>query len=223
MTVRPGRIIVVAALAAGAALALAVAAPAAHADLSLTARLHNAQRALRDADARLDAAQAALDAALAGEATPSGGSGDDPQVTTAPPADVQALQAEVDKAAADVAFWQKRVRRLTARVRQEKQIAAWESRGDWMPIINVAAGRYHVKAAGMYRMMLRESGGQARAGAGTPFRGLYQYWTGTWAADWNPWRHDCIFDGSSQIFATAYAISKGLGPQFWTTTFASQY
>ena len=102
-------------------------------------------------------------------------------------------------------------------------MAMWERRGKWMPIIEIAAAKYHVKADGMYRMMMRESGGQRYAGASSAFKGLFQYWTGTWSASWNPWRNDSIYDGSSQIFATAYAISKGMGPQMWTTTFASQY
>jgi hypothetical protein len=92
-----------------------------------------------------------------------------------------------------------------------------------MPIIKVAAARYHVKADGMYRMMMRESGGRRFAGADSPYKGLFQYWTGTWSASWNPYRRDSIYDGSSQIFATACAIHKGMGPQMWTTTFASQY
>ena len=87
-------------------------------------------------------------------------------------------------------------------------MATWERRGKWMPIIEIAAAKYHVKADGMYRMMMRESGGQRYAGASCAFKGLFQYWTGTWAASWNPWRHDSIYDGSSQIFATAYAITR---------------
>jgi hypothetical protein len=75
----------------------------------------------------------------------------------------------------------------------------------------------------MYRMMMRESGGQRYAGSSGSFKGLFQYCSGTWTASWNPYRSDSIYDGSSQIFATAYAISKGMGPQMWTTTFASQY
>ena len=102
-------------------------------------------------------------------------------------------------------------------------MAMWERRGKWMPIIEMAAAKYHVKADGMYRMMMRESGGQRYAGASGAYKGLFQYWTGTWSASWNPWRHDSIYDGSSQIYATAYAISKGMGPQMWTTTWASQY
>ena len=92
-----------------------------------------------------------------------------------------------------------------------------------MPIIKIAAAKYDVKADGVFRIMMRESGGDARAGAGSQFKGLFQYWTETWKNEWNPWRKDSIYDGTSQIFATAYAIHKGMGPQMWTTTFATQY
>ena len=122
-----------------------------------------------------------------------------------------------------VHVWKKRVHRLAMRFRAEKQMAGWERRGKWMPIIAIAAARYHVKADGMYRMMMRESGGQRFAGSNTSFKGLFQYYTGTWASGWNPYRHDNIYDGSSQIFATAYALSRGMGPSMWTTTYASQY
>jgi hypothetical protein len=87
----------------------------------------------------------------------------------------------------------------------------------------MAAAKYHVKADGMYRMMMRESGGRRFAGSNTAFKGLFQYYTGTWAASWNPYRHDSIYDGSSQIYATACAIHRGMGAQMWTTTWASQY
>ena len=107
--------------------------------------------------------------------------------------------------------------RLARQYRFQLKMAEWERRGKWMPIIKVAAAKYHVKADGMYRMMMRESGGQRYAGASSPYKGLFQYWTGTWAASWNPYRSDSIYDGSSQIFATACAISKGMGPQMWTT------
>ena len=120
-------------------------------------------------------------------------------------------------------LWQKRVRRIARQVRQQLQMADWERHAKWMPIIDIAAREYHVKADGIYRMMMRESGGRRYAGADSAFKGLFQYWTDTWAASWNPWRHDSIYDGSSQIFATAYAIHKGMGAQMWTTTWASQY
>ena len=69
----------------------------------------------------------------------------------------------------------------------------------------------------MYRMMMRESGG--RRYAGSTFKGLFQYHPGTWTASWNPWRHDSIYDGSSQIFATAYAVHRGWGPRMWPNTY----
>ncbi|HEY5168897.1 MAG TPA: hypothetical protein VIK03_05840, partial [Thermoleophilia bacterium] len=129
----------------------------------------------------------------------------------------------VNQARRAVHIWKQRVHRLAVRYRAERRMAMWESRGKWMPIIEIAAAKYHVSASGMYRMMMRESGGQRFAGSSSSFKGLFQYCTGTWASSWNPWRHDNIYDGSSQIFATAYAISKGMGPSMWTTTFASQY
>ncbi len=133
------------------------------------------------------------------------------------------LKARVDEARRAVHLWQVRVRRLARQYRFARTMVAWERSGKWMPIIEVAAARYHVKADGIYRMMMRESGGQRFAGSSTSYKGLFQYWTGTWSASWNPWRHDSIYDGSSQIFATCYAVSKGMGPQMWTTTFASLY
>jgi hypothetical protein len=207
----------------------------AQAATSLRDRLDNAQRELKKANQRLDAAQEALDAALAAETEPGA---TETTVTPLPvPApvaltsgsaageseEVEDLKAKVAKARKEVSAWKKRVRELTALVQQEQQIDDWERERDWMPIMKIAAAKYHVKAEGMYRMMMRESGGDPRAGASGQFRGLFQYWTGTWQNSWNPWRDESIFDGSSQIFATAYAISKGMGPMMWTTTFASQY
>ncbi len=136
---------------------------------------------------------------------------------------VEELKARVAKARRAVRIWKLRVYRLARQYRFRLRMAEWERRGQWMPIIRVAAARYHVSAGGMYRMMMRESGGQRYAGSSSAFKGLFQYHTGTWAAGWNPYRHDSIYDGSSQIFATAYAISRGMGRQMWTTTFASQY
>ena len=208
------------------ALTTAFIAPDADAATSLRGRLSIARRELRQANERLQAAEAALAAALAGTTAPAGtlsgrASEAPPAATT--PSTVDELQAEVAKAREVVRLWQKRVRRIARLVREQAQIADWERDAEWMPIIEIAARRYHVKADGMYRIMMRESGGLRRAGADSAFKGLFQYWTGAWAASWNPWRRDSIYDGSSQIFATAYAIHKGWGPQFWTTTFASKY
>jgi len=202
---------------------------------SARARLQAAQLELKRANQRLAAAQLALDEALAAQAPGTvDGASEGPTsavrssgalrvAPSAEPADIKALRAKVAQARRQVDLWQEKVDELTARAEEEEQIEAWERERDWMPIIKIAAARYKVKAAGMYRMMMRESGGDPRAGASGQFRGLFQYWTGTWKNDWNPYRDQSIFDGSAQIFATAYAIHKGMGPQLWTTTFASQY
>ena len=131
------------------------------------------------------------------------------------------LETKVANARKAVRVWQRRVRRIARRVRQQLQVAEWERHAKWRPIIEIAARTYHVNAGGIYRMMMCESEGRRFAGADSAFKDLFQHWTGTWAASWNPWRHDSIYDGSSQIFATAHAIHKGMGPQMWTTTFAS--
>ena len=166
------------------------------------------------------------------EATPTPGATPTPDMTPAAVATpvaaaasptVEELRARVAKARRAVRIWKLRVYRLARQYRFKLRMAEWERRGQWMPIIRVAAAKYHVSAGGMYRMMMRESGGRRYAGSGSAFKGLFQYHTGTWAAGWNPYRHDSIYDGSSQIFATAYAISRGMGRQMWTTTFASQY
>ena len=131
------------------------------------------------------------------------------------------LETKVANARKAVRVWQRRVRRIARRVRQQLQVAELERYAKWRPIIEIAARTYHVNAGGIYRMMMCESEGRRFAGADSAFKDLFQHWTGTWAASWNPWRHDGIYDGSSRIFATAHAIHKGMGPQMWTTTFAS--
>jgi hypothetical protein len=218
----------------------AVAIPQKAEASTLKGKLRHAKLALRTSKDRLQAAEAALAAAVAADpeltaataaqpaATPTPTSTVAPSPTpTSVPAptgpSVEELQAQVAKARHAVRVWNLRVRRLARKYRQERQMARWEKHHQWMPIIKVAAAKYHVKADGMYRMMMRESGGQQYAGASSAYKGLFQYWTGTWSASWNPWRRDNIYDGSSQIFATAYAIHKGMGPSMWTTTFASQY
>jgi hypothetical protein len=207
-------------------LTTAIITPDAHASTPLRGKLRLAQRELRQAHDRLQAAKAALAAALTVTTPPvgalSGQASPQPQAT-APPTSVEQLKAKIVKARKAVRIWQRRVRRIGAQFRQQQQIAGWESHAKWMPIIKIAAQKYHVKADGMYRMMMRESGGRRLAGADSAYKGLFQYWTGTWAASWNPWRHESIYDGSAQIFATAYAIHKGMGAQMWTTTWASQY
>jgi len=214
-----------------AVVVVVVALPQAAAATSVASKLTAAKQELRDARQRLRTAEAALAAASAaagqsaGEkesaATPA--PSPSPSAIAEPDVDVRELTARVARARRVVRAWEKRVRRLAARYLTERQMAVWERRGDWMPIIEIAAAKYRVKADGIYRMMMRESGGNRFAGSSSAFKGLFQYWTGTWAATWNPWRRASIYDGSAQIFATCYAVSKGFGPRMWTTTFASQY
>jgi hypothetical protein len=153
--------------------------------------------------------------------TPSPSPVELPLLTTGP--SVDELRARVVRVRRAVRVWERRVHRLARKYRLQQQMADWERRGKWMPIISIAAAKYHVRAAGIYGMMMRESGGQRYAGSSSPYKGLFQYHTGTWTASWNPYRHDSVYDGSSQIFATCYAVSRGMGPSMWTTTFASQY
>jgi hypothetical protein len=225
-------IAIVAILIIATALA-AVALPEKAEAASLKSKLRQAKLALDHSKDRLQSAEAALAAAVAGDtalatttttdsaATPA--PAPSPTATPDPALSVEELKAKVAKARKAVRVWKQRVRRLAREYRMQRNMARWERQHQWRKIIEVAAAKYHVKADGMYRMMMRESGGQQYAGSNSAFKGLFQYWTGTWAASWNPWRHDNIYDGSSQIFATAYAIHKGMGPQMWTTTFASQY
>jgi hypothetical protein len=214
---------ILALLIVATALTTAVIAPKAEAS-ALANKLRHATRELRHARQRLTVAEAAVAASLSATASDAT---TDPTTTTGPTAPtaptLAELRAKVVQERRAVRRWKHRVRRLAARVYLQRRLAAWESHGTWRPIIKMAAAKYHVKADGMYRMMMRESGGRRFAGSSTAFKGLFQYYTGTWAASWNPYRHDSIYDGSSQIFATAYAIHRGMGPQMWTTTWASQY
>ena len=70
-----------------------------------------------------------------------------------------------------VRVWRKRVR-IARQIRRQLQLADWERHARWRPIIEIAARTYHTKADGMYRMMMRESGGCRYAAAA--FKGLFQ-------------------------------------------------
>jgi hypothetical protein len=224
-------IAIVAILIIATALA-AVALPQKAEAATTKSKLRGAKLALRQSKDRLKSVEAALAAAEAAQVglgttttDPSATPTPTPSPTVTPEAvpTLDELQAKVAKARKAVRVWKQRVQKLARQFQLEQNMVRWEKQHKWMKIIEVAAAKYHVKADGMYRMMMRESNGQHYAGASSAFKGLYQYWTGTWSASWNPWRGDNIYDGSSQIFATAYAIHKGMGPQMWTTTFASQY
>lgn len=117
--------------------------------------------------------------------------------------------------------WKKKVELLQGRIQRRKQIAEWNRRGQWWPLLKIAGKRYGVSPNGLHRMMMIESGGQRYAG--TAFKGLFQYHPGTWRSSWNPWRNQSIYDGWAQIQATAYAVHKGMGPAHWTTTYAAAF
>jgi soluble lytic murein transglycosylase-like protein len=127
-----------------------------------------------------------------------------------------------------VARWLGTVRRLRrtentleARIALRLRIADWNRRGAWRPLIEIAARRNGVSPDGLYRLMMYESGG--RRYAGSTYRGLFQYYPGTWNARWNPWRSASICNGWAQIRATAYAIRRGMGPGNWPSTYCRAF
>ncbi len=92
--------------------------------------------------------------------------------------------------------------------------------GAWWPLIKSAAAAQGVSARGLYRLMMIESGGSARAVGPGGFCGLFQYAPSTWKGSWNPYRGASIYDGAAQIRATALAIHLGHGPGWWGTSFS---
>jgi hypothetical protein len=147
-----------------------------------------------------------------------------PTLATRLLADSLIVDDEVTALADRVEKWRRITRRLRlaeseleARIARRLQIAEWNREGEWRPLIEIAARRYDVSADGLYRLMMLESGG--RRYAGTTYRGLFQYYPGTWRASWNPWRGLSIYNGWAQIRATAYAIHRGMGPSSWPSTY----
>jgi len=207
------------------ALATAVTPQKAEA-ATLSARLHRVDSRLQRARQRLQDAQAALAAALVGSTAPTAPVA--PAASAAAAASsttttVDQLKAQVARAQRLVRRWERILRHLRSAYHTQRQMARWAHKGAWRPIIAVAAAKYHVNADGIYRMMIRESNGQRFAGASSSYKGLFQYYTGTWASSWNPYRGASILDPVAQIFATCYAVHRGMGPQMWTTTYSSQY
>jgi len=119
--------------------------------------------------------------------------------------------------------WHVRVRTLAARLHTQRRLASAAAHGKWRAIIDYEAHKRGVKADGVYRMMMLESGGNAHIVNAYGFSGLFQYCSSTWHGKWNPWRSCSIFDGWAQIKATTYAIHRGYGPSMWSTTFARGY
>lgn len=216
-------IAILAILIVATALANAVTPQKAEA-ATLSARLHRVDSRLQQAKQRLQDAQAALAAALVGStvvAAPFAPAAAPAVFTATSPVDQ--LKAQVARAQRQVRRWERILRHLRSAYHTQRQMARWARKGDWRPIIAAAAAKYHVNADGIYRMMIRESNGQPFAGASSSFKGLFQYYAGTWAASWNPYGGASIYDPVAQIYATCYAVHRGMGPQMWTTTYSSQY
>ena len=183
-----------------ATTALTVVPPKAGAT-TLSEQLRTSRRALRRAETRLDAAKAALSAAtLAHQQRGTG-----------------VLALDVRAARRAVRSWKGVVRDLLAR--QTQQAAA----EGWRPAIRRAAKKYGVRADGLYRLMMLESGGKVRAVGAGRYYGLFQYALGTWKGDWNPCRGQSVFNGSAQIEATAFAVKKGMGRSLWGNTFPAAF
>ena len=131
--------------------------------------------------------------------------------------EVAAAQKRATRAKKLARRWTAKVRRLEKKLRTLRQIAEWNRRGKWKPLIAIACTKYGISAAGLHRMMMLESGGRRTVGG--MYKGLFQYYPSTWAGSWNPWRHESIYNGWAQIRATAYALSRGMGPSQWPNTY----
>lgn len=136
--------------------------------------------------------------------------------------EVAALQSRLAAAKRVAHRWDVKVRTLKKRVRQLHQIARWNSRSQWKPLIAIAAARYGVSEAGLYRMMMLESSGQRNVSSG-PYHGLYQFMYREWAMSWNEWRDHSIYDGWSQIQLAAKCIGRGMGPSIWPLTYRMSF
>ena len=230
-------ILTVLALAVVASATLAPSASATQvSDRQLKAQLRNAKQHLRLAREHAQTASADLAAALEMKTQTAGGLTAAPSPGFTPPAglepslaarlladgvvsdaEISALQTRAIRTVALVHRWKVKVRRLAKCVHRRRQIATWAQHHKWRPLIEIAGREYGVSAAGLYRMMMLESGG--RTTAGTAYKGLFQYSPSTWSSHWNPWRHESIFNGWAQIRATAFALRKGMGASQWPNTY----
>lgn len=131
--------------------------------------------------------------------------------------EVSGLEGRVVKWRRVVSRLRRTERTLKARIALRVRIAGWNRNGAWRPLIEIAAKRRGISPDGLYRLMMSESGG--RRYAGTTYKGLFQYYPGTWRGRWNPWRSQSIYNGWAQIQATAYAIDRGMGPAHWPSTY----
>jgi soluble lytic murein transglycosylase-like protein len=174
---------------------------------SLSDQLRTSRRELRRAEVRLEAADAALASAIL--ARQNRGLGP--------------LILEVQKREYAVRFWKGVIKQLLAKQAKLAAVTQAASSGDWKTLIRRAAKKYGVDADGLYRLMMMESGGKARAVGAGRYYGLYQYALVTWKDDWNPWRGKSVYDGAAQIEASAYAIKKGMGRSLWGNTYPAAF
>ena len=79
--------------------------------------------------------------------------------------EVAAAQRRATKAKKLARRWTVKVRRLEQKLRTLRQIAEWNRRGQWKPLIAIACKKYGVSAAGLHRMMMLESGGRRTVGS----------------------------------------------------------
>ena len=177
------------------------AAPSGAGAETLGAQLRSSRCELRRAEVRLCDAEAALAAARLAHQRGVG---------------LYAHQVEV--ARREVRSWRAVISDLRTE-RGRETLAMFEKSGTWRPLIERAAKKYGISADGLYRLMMMESAGKARAVGAGRFYGLFQYSLVTWRDDWNPWRSESVFDGSAQIEASAYAVKKGFGRSLWGNTF----
>ena len=226
------------ALAVIALATLAPPAPAAEiSDGQLKAKLQNAKQHLRLARRHARTTGADLAAARALQAQLVGGLGVTPPADVIAPAtmdptlaarlladgvvsddEIAALQNRVARARKLVRRLAIKVHTLEKRVRVRRQIATWARRHHWRPLIEIAGRKYGVSPAGLYRLMMLESGGQPTVTSG-PYIGLFQFTTSEWARQWNPWRRVSIYNGWAQIRACALALRRGMGPGQWPNTY----
>lgn len=136
--------------------------------------------------------------------------------------EIAGLEARLTAAKRLERRWTAKVRTLKKTIRQLRQIAEWNRRGQWKPLIAIASRRYHVSAAGLTRMMMLESSGQRHVVSG-PYHGLFQFMHREWNETWNEWRDHSIYDGWSQIQLAAKCISRGMGPSIWPLTYRMSF
>jgi len=194
------------ALAAAVATVLAVT-PAKASAASLDKQLSVARMELRHAKVRLADARETLDAAIAAHQKRGVGS----------------LVLDVRRARHGVRFWTAVTKDLRAEQARMRAARAAAGAGDWKTLCRRAAREYRVSAGGLYRLLMMESGGKARAVSSGRYYGLFQYTLFTWRGDWNPWRGHNVFDGAAQIQASAYAVSRGMGRSLWGNTYPAAF